>query len=101
MIDAFMESVKLLANVSNVFVDKLLVGLQVNADRCRDLIDQSLMMVTSLAPVLGYEACAKLAKQAFAENKTIRELVSEQKLLAPERLEELLEPDAMTRHDPA
>ena len=51
--------------------------------------------------MLGYETCAKLAKQAFAEDKTIRELVSEQKLLAPERLEELLEPDAMTRPDPA
>ncbi len=97
MIDAFMESVKLLANVANVFVDKLLTGLIVNADRCRDLIDQSLMMVTSLAPVLGYETCAKLAKQAFAENKTIRQLVSEQKLLPPEKLDELLNPDSMTR----
>jgi len=97
MIDAFMESVKLLANASNVFVDKLLVGLIVNADRCRDLIDQSLMMVTSLAPVLGYETCAKLAKQAFAENKTIRQLISEQKLLDAAKLDELLDPDSMTR----
>jgi fumarate hydratase class II len=97
MIDAFMESVKLLANASNVFVDKLLTGLVVNADRCRALIDQSLMMVTSLAPVLGYETCAKLAKQAFKEDKTIRQLVTEQKLLPPEKLEELLDPDSMTR----
>jgi fumarate hydratase, class II len=97
MIDAFMESVKLLANSTNVFVDKLLVGLVVNADRCRDLIDQSLMMVTSLAPVLGYETCAKLAKQAFAENKTIRQLVSEKQLLPPDKLDELLDPDSMTR----
>jgi fumarate hydratase class II len=97
MIDAFMESAKLLANSTNVFVDKLLVGLVVNADRCRNLIDQSLMMVTSLAPVLGYETCAKLAKQAFAENKTIRQLVSEQKLVPPQKLDELLDPDSMTR----
>jgi fumarate hydratase class II len=97
MIDAFMESVKLLTNVSNVFVDKLLVGLVLNADRCRALIDQSLMMVTSLAPVLGYETCAKLAKQAFKEDKTIRQLVTEQKLLPPEKLDELLDPDSMTR----
>lgn len=97
MIDAFMESVKLLANVANVFVDKLLVDLTINAERCRALIDQSLMMVTSLAPVLGYETCAKLAKQAFAEDKTIRQLVAEQKLLPPEKLDELLDPDSMTR----
>jgi fumarate hydratase class II len=63
------------------------------------LIDQSLMMVTSLAPVLGYETCAKLAKQAFAENKTIRELVTEQKLMPAEELEKLLDPDSMTRPD--
>ncbi len=97
MIDAFMESVKLLANAATVFVDKLVVGLVLNADRCRALIDQSLMMVTSLAPVLGYETCAKLAKQAFNEGKTIRQLVSEQKLLPPEKLDELLDPDSMTR----
>jgi fumarate hydratase class II len=97
MIDAFMQSVKLLANVSNVFVDKLLTGLILNSERCKALIDQSLMMVTSLAPVLGYETCAKLAKQAFKEDKTIRQLVTEQGLLPPEKLDELLEPDSMTR----
>jgi fumarate hydratase class II len=69
----------------------------VNEEHCRRLIDQSLMMVTSLAPVLGYETCTKLAKQAFAENKTIRQLVSEQNLLPPEELERLLDPDSMTR----
>jgi fumarate hydratase class II len=97
MIDAFMESVKLIGNVADVFTDKLLVGLEVNEEHCRRLIDQSLMMVTSLAPVLGYETCAKLAKQAFAENKTIRQLVSEQNLLPADELERLLDPDSMTR----
>jgi fumarate hydratase, class II len=97
MIDAFMESVKLLANVSNVFVEKLLAGLILNAERCAALIDQSLMMVTSLAPVLGYETCAKLAKQAFKEDKTIRQLVTEQNLVPPEKLNQLLDPDSMTR----
>jgi fumarate hydratase class II len=97
MIDAFMESVTLLANVSNVFVDKLLAGLILNAERCAALIDQSLMMVTSLAPVLGYETCAKLAKQAFKEDKTIRQLVTEQNLIPAGKLNELLDPDSMTR----
>src|SRR5256714_1264029 len=65
MIDAFLESVKLLANVTNVVVDKLLTGLVVNEQRCRELIDQSLMMVTSLAPRIGYEKAAQFAKDAF------------------------------------
>ncbi|HEY0007559.1 MAG TPA: lyase family protein, partial [Tepidisphaeraceae bacterium] len=97
MIDAFMESVNLLANVSNVFVDKLLIGLEVNEARCRELIDQSLMMITSLAPEIGYDNAAKIAKQAMTEGKTIRQIAREQKLLDDATLERLLDPDAMTR----
>ncbi|MEM8998453.1 MAG: class II fumarate hydratase, partial [Acidobacteriota bacterium] len=58
MIDAFLESVDLLANVSDVFVDKLLVGLEVNEDRCAELLDASLMTITALAPEIGYDKCA-------------------------------------------
>ena len=72
MIDAFLESVTLLANVANVFVDKLLVGLEVNEGRCQELIEQSLMTITALAPEVGYEKCAALAKQAHREGKTIK-----------------------------
>ena len=97
MIDAFLESVTLLANVCAIFVDKLLVDLEVNEQRCRELIDQSLMMVTSLAPELGYDKAAKLAKQAFDEGKTIRQLVLDQKLLDENKLDALLDPDSMTR----
>jgi fumarate hydratase class II len=96
MADAMMESIHLLANATNVFVDKLLTGLQVNRARCEGLIEQSLMMVTSLAPVLGYDHAARLAKQAFEQSRTIRELVLEQKLIAPEQLDELLNARRMT-----
>ncbi len=97
MIDAFLESATLLANVCNVFVDKLLNDLEVNEARCLELIEQSLMTITALAPEVGYEKCAALAKQAHKEGKTIKELVGELKLMAPERLEELMNYDAMTR----
>jgi fumarate hydratase class II len=97
MIDAFLESVKLLANVSNVFVDKLLTGLEVNAERCRELLDQSLMTVTSLAPKIGYEQAAALAKEAFKSGKTIRQLCLDKKVLPAAELDELLDPDSMTR----
>jgi fumarate hydratase class II len=97
MIDAFLESVKLLANVSNVFVDKLLTGLEVNAERCRELLDQSLMTVTSLAPKIGYEQAAALAKEAFKSGKTIRQLCLDKKVLPAAELDELLNPDSMTR----
>ena len=96
MIDAFMESTELLANVADAFVDKLLVGLEVNEERCRELIDQSLMMVTSLAPKIGYEKSAALAKQAFASGKTIRQLCLDEGILPEAELDEALDPRQMT-----
>ncbi|MFW6060540.1 MAG: class II fumarate hydratase [Phycisphaeraceae bacterium] len=96
MADALMESINLLAHASNVFVDKLLKGLEVNQQRCEQLIEQSLMMVTSLAPEIGYDNAAKLAKRAFEEDKTIRELVKAEGLLDDARLNELLDPRSMT-----
>lgn len=101
MIDAFLESATLLTNVSNVFVDKLLTGLEVNEPRCAELIDASLMTITALAPEVGYEKCAALAKQAHKENKTIKQLVGELGLMPAERLEELMNYDSMTRPDSA
>jgi fumarate hydratase class II len=97
MIDAFLESVKLLANASNVFVDKLLTGLEVNEERCQELIDQSLMMVTSLAPLVGYEQAATLAKDAFKLNTTIRQLCLDRKILPPTELDKALDPMSMTK----
>jgi fumarate hydratase class II len=96
MIDAFMESTKLLSNVANVFVDKLLVGLEVNEDRCSALIDQSLMMITSLAPKIGYEQSAAMAKDAFKSGKTIRELCREKEILPEAELNDALDPWKMT-----
>ena len=97
MIDAFLESVSLLSNVCNVFVDKLLVGLEVDEKRCAELLEASLMTITALAPEVGYDKCSALAKQAHKEGKTIKELVGELELMPPERLAELMDYDAMTR----
>jgi fumarate hydratase class II len=96
MIDAFLESVSLLANVAGVMVDKLLTGLQVNEERCRQLVEQSLMMVTSLAPTIGYERAAALAKEAFQTGKTIGQLCREQQVLPEAELQAALDPWKMT-----
>jgi fumarate hydratase, class II len=97
--DAFLESVRLLTNVTNVFVDKLLAGLQVNEKRCAELVEQSLMNVTALAPTIGYDAAAQVAKRAAAEGKTIRQIAREMNLLDDATLDKLLDYDAMTRPD--
>ncbi len=95
--DAVLESIQLLDNVSNVMVDKLLIGLEVNRQQCADLIERSLMIVTALAPEIGYDKAAELAKQAFEERRTIREVAVEQGILTGEKLDELLDLTAMTR----
>lgn len=96
MIDAFLESVKLLANVADVFVDKLLDGLEVNESRCRELLDQSLMTITSLAPKIGYEKSAAMAKEALRTGKTIRQLCLDQQIMPADELDRALDPRQMT-----
>jgi fumarate hydratase class II len=96
MADAFLESVKLLANGADVFVNKLLDGLEVNESRCRELLDQSLMTITSLAPTIGYEKSAAMAKEAFRTGKTIRQLCLDQKILPADELDRALDPRQMT-----
>lgn len=97
IIDSFLESVRLLTNVTNVFVDKVLAGLQVNEQRCAELVEQSLMNVTALVPAIGYDRAAEVAKRAHAENKTIRQIAREMNLLDDATLDRLLDYDAMTR----
>lgn len=91
-----LESIRLLANVSEVFVAKCLEGIEANRERAASLIERSLAMVTALAPVIGYDAAAEIAKDSFRTGKTVRELCLERKVLSPERLEELLDPRKQT-----
>jgi fumarate hydratase, class II len=97
MSDALMENVRLLTNASTIFVDKLLMGLDVNREQVEGLIERSLMIVTSLAPIIGYDKASKVAKRALAEDRTIREVVLEEGLMGSKELDKLLDPKAMTR----
>jgi len=60
-------------------------------------VDRSLMMVTSLAPVIGYDNAAKCAKEAYKSGETIRAYVLRNKLVEPKLLDKLLDPTAMTK----
>ncbi|MEN1705703.1 MAG: class II fumarate hydratase [Planctomycetota bacterium] len=99
MADALMESIHLLAATCRVFTENLLKGLEPNRERCAELIEGSLAMCTSLAPVIGYDAAAALAKDAFSSGKTVRELAKERNLLADDELDRLLDPMSMTSPD--
>ncbi len=83
-----------------MFEEKLVSGLEPDLDRCAELIEGSLAMCTSLVPVIGYDASAKLAYAAYEQGKTVRELALEQGDLDADRLNELLDPSSMTHPSP-
>lgn len=97
IIDAFLESVNLLTRVTDVFIEKVLSGLRTNETRCAELVEKSLMNITVLAPVIGYDQAARIAKQALNEGKTIRQIVVEMNLLDEQTLNRLMDYHAMTR----
>ena len=91
-----LESIELLASASHNFAVRCIEGIKANEERCRSLIEESLAMCTALAPEIGYEAAAKLAKDAYKSGKTVREVAKAQKVLSEKRLNELLDPWRMT-----
>ena len=93
---AAIESVTLLASATKAFVELCAQAMEANPEACAAGVEQSLSMVTSLNPLLGYERAAAIAKEAFKTGKTVRQLCEEQKLLPPEVLKEALDPMRMT-----
>lgn len=91
-----LQSIELLATASNNFSAKCIEGIKANEERCKSLIEESLAMCTALAPEIGYEAAAKLAKEAYKSGKTVRQVADEQKVLPEKRLAALLDPWRMT-----
>jgi fumarate hydratase class II len=91
------ESVTCLANGSRVFAEKCVEGLEVDEARCRELMEQSLMLVTALNPHIGYDAAATVAKEALASGRSLREVVLAKKLMTAEALDKALDPRAMTK----
>ncbi len=97
---ATLESVRLLAQATAILVDKCIVGMEANAEVCESFVEKSLAMVTALAPLIGYDQAAALAKEAFQTGKTIRQLCQEKQLLPQDQLEKALDPWRMTEPQP-
>jgi fumarate hydratase, class II len=72
-----LESVRLLAAISRLFADRCVDGIEADVERCREFAESSPAIVTPLNRYIGYEAAAKVAKQALAQRRTIREVVLE------------------------
>jgi fumarate hydratase class II len=91
-----LESIHLLSAATRAFVEFCAVEMEANEAACEASVEQSLAMVTSLNPHIGYEKAAKIAKDAFATGKTIRELCREEGILPEATLREALDPWSMT-----
>ena len=85
-----------MGNVAEIFAEKCVSGIVANSERCQELVELSMAMVTSLAPKIGYDRAAEIAKESAKTGKTVRELCREKKVLPEAELNAALDPVAMT-----
>jgi len=95
MAQSIFESIEMLKNGMSTLKHRCIDGITANADHCRVTVQNSIGLVTALVPVLGYDTCSQLAKDALEQNRGVYELVLERKLLTHEELEHHLAPENM------
>ncbi len=91
-----LQSIKLLGSVAKIFSERCVKGISANEKRCEACTENSLAMGTMLAPMIGYEKAAAIAKKAYTTGKTVREVAMAEKVLPKEELDRLLDPADMT-----
>lgn len=92
-----LESIELLANGSKLLAQKCVNGIKANPKHCKELVELSLAMVTSLVPAIGYDQASKIAKEAHKTGRTIREVLKTKKILDQKTLDKLLNPRSMLK----
>jgi fumarate hydratase, class II len=90
-----LQSIHLLANAVNNFSKRCIQGLKADRKRCEEMVEKSLALATALTPKIGYEKAARIAKKAYVQDKTIRQVVEEEGLFPKEELNLLLDPRSM------
>ncbi len=91
-----LESLKILGNAAAMLADKAVAGFTVNSGRMAELLGKNPILVTSLNPVIGYDKGAKIAKRAYAEGRSLKDVALEETELSAEELDRLLDPRKMT-----
>ena len=92
-----LQSIALLSRAARIFADRCVNGIEANKDRCQSLVEQSLAMCTSLAPKIGYDKAAEIAKESHKTGKTVRQVAQEKKLMSDAELNKLLDAHRMTQ----
>jgi fumarate hydratase class II len=92
-----LQSIRLLADAARSFTDNCVIGIKADETRIRELMERSLMLVTALAPKIGYEKAAKIAKTAHAKGTTLRAEAVRLGYLTGAEFDRLVRPERMTR----
>jgi fumarate hydratase class II len=90
-----LQSIRLLSNATRNFSLRCIGGLGADRERCEEMIEKSLALVTALTPEIGYDHAARVARKAYESRKTIRQVAVEEKLFSKEKLRHLLDPRSM------
>jgi len=91
----FLQSVNILADACNSFNKNCVVGIEPNYDKIEDYMEKSLMLVTALNPMIGYDKSAEIAKKAFEENITLKESALDLGYIQEDKFEKLVNPKKM------
>jgi fumarate hydratase class II len=91
-----LQSIRLIADASRSFTEHCVSGIRADEKRIRDLMERSLMLVTALAPKIGYDSAAKVAKTAHANGTTLREEAVRLGLVSADEFDRLVRPEEMT-----
>jgi fumarate hydratase class II len=91
-----LQSIRLLGDAARSFTDNCVTGIKPNLERIKQLVGDSLMLVTALNPHVGYDNAAKIAKKAYAEGKSLKQAAVELGILKAEDFDRLIKPEEMT-----
>ncbi len=90
------ESITILTNSVDVLTHFCIEGLKADSKRCREYAESSAAVVTALNPIIGYARAAEVAKRSYAENKSVREILIEEKLIDIDKLDQILDLSGLT-----
>jgi aspartate ammonia-lyase len=97
---ASFESLDMLTAAVRTLSERCIRGITVNAERCRELVEGSIGLVTAVVPTVGYEVASEVAKEALTSGRSVREILLDRGALSAEQLDRLLSPEAMTSPRP-
>jgi aspartate ammonia-lyase len=97
IVQSLFESIEMLKNGMNTLKNRCVVGITANREHCKNMVLNSIGLVTALNPYIGYEASSQVAKEALVSNKSVYDLVLEKGLLSKEQLDTILSPENMVK----